>query len=55
MARYSIEPRTRKYAKRCRFFSFARKIAKKYGKKLIGYWYKNRTRFSKNCFQKSSS
>ena len=28
MRRYSIEPRTRKYVKRCEFLSFARKYKK---------------------------
>ena len=33
--RYSAEPRFRKYFKGYGFLSFARKIGKKYGKKLM--------------------
>ena len=33
--RYSAEPKYRKYFKRYGFFSFARKICDKYGKKLM--------------------
>ena len=35
MTRYSIEPRTRKYAKEYGFLSFARNICDKYGKQLL--------------------
>ena len=35
MTRYSIEPRTRKYMKRCGFFSRARNLFHNYGKKLL--------------------
>ena len=35
MARYSIEPRARKYIKGCGFLSFARNVSVKYGKKLL--------------------
>ena len=35
MPRYSMEPRTRKYVKEYRFFSFARNLSNKYGKKLL--------------------
>ena len=35
MTCYSIEPRTRKYAKEYGFLSFARKISDKYGKQLL--------------------
>ena len=39
MARYSIEPRTRKYVAGYRFLSFAKNISSKYGKNVIGYCY----------------
>ena len=35
MIRYSIEARTRKYVKRCRFLSFARNCSNKYRKQLL--------------------
>ena len=35
MARYSIEPKTRKYVKGYGFLSFARNLSSKYGKKLL--------------------
>ena len=35
MARYSVEPRTRKYLKGYGFFSFGRNISKKYEKELL--------------------
>ena len=35
MARYSIEPRTRKYGKEYKFLSFARNLSNKYGKQLM--------------------
>ena len=35
MARYSIEPKTRKYVKGYGFLSFARNLSNKYGKKLL--------------------
>ena len=37
-----MEPRTRKYFRRYRFFSFARNLSKKYGRKLLGHATKNR-------------
>ena len=35
MARYSMEPRTRKYVERYGFLSFMRNPSNKYGKKLL--------------------
>ena len=35
MTHYSIEPRTRKYAKRYGFLSFSRNLSSKYGKQLL--------------------
>ena len=35
MTRYSIEPRTRKYFKRCGFLLFGRKSSNMYGKKVL--------------------
>ena len=54
MTRYSIKPRTRKYIKGYRFLSFARNLSDKYGKKIIGYCYYNRTKCSKSCLKKSN-
>ena len=34
--RYSTEPRTSKYFKRCEFLSFARNLSDRYRKQLIG-------------------
>ena len=33
--RYSTEPKSRKYVKRYRFLSYARKLVDQYGKKLM--------------------
>ena len=33
--RYSIEPRTQKYVKRCEYSSFARNLSKKYRKPIL--------------------
>ena len=38
MTSYSIEPKTRKFVKEYGLLSFAKKLSKKYGKK-IGYCY----------------
>ena len=35
MARYSAEPRTRKYVKGYGFLSFGRNLSSKYGKQLL--------------------
>ena len=48
MIRYSIEPRTIKYVKGYGFLSFTRNISNKYGKRIIGYCYKNRIKCLKN-------
>ena len=45
MSLYYIEPRTRKYVQGYRIFTFARNLFKK--GKIIGYYYKNRTRCRK--------
>ena len=40
--RYSTEPNCRKYVKEYGFLSFARNIGDKYGKKINGYYNKDR-------------
>ena len=40
--------------KKYRFLSFASNLSNKYGKKTIGYCFKNMTSCSKNCFNKTA-
>ena len=55
MARYSIEPKTRKYVKGFGFLSFAKNLSDSFGKRNIGHCYKSKNRCcklaSKTCWQ----
>ena len=55
MARYSIEPRTRKYVKGYGFLSFGRNLYKKYGRQLLDAATKTGLDAFKIYDQKSSS
>ena len=52
MTRYSVEPRTSKCITGYGFLSFARNLCNKYGGKIIGYCYRNRTRCYKSVSKK---